>query len=107
MDFENGLITIRAFNTKIMRERQVAMTSRLISELLPLSECADSDALVFNVKTSVKTAFDKLKKKIGLADLRFHDLRHTHATRLVSKQLPLAEGAGCSGIRRRIQPSVT
>jgi integrase len=91
MDFENGLITIRAFNTKIMRERQVAMTSRLISELLPLSECAEPEALVFNVKTSVKTAFDKLKKKLGLADLRFHDLRHTHATRLVSKQLPLAE----------------
>lgn len=91
IDFRSGLITIQAFNTKTMRERQVAMTTRLSEQLLAMSEYASRSDLVFDITTSVKTAFNKLKKKVGLADLRFHDLRHTHATRLVSKQVPLSE----------------
>jgi integrase len=93
IDFENRLITIRAFNTKTMRERQVAMTERLSRELELLRENTgqNSDELVFGVTTSVKTAFNKVKAIAGIADLRFHDLRHTHATRLVSKHLPLSE----------------
>src|SRR5262249_55544564 len=51
----------------------------------------NSESLVFNIKTSVKTAFSKAKRDAKLADLRFHDLRHTHATRLVSNHLPLSE----------------
>jgi integrase len=47
--------------------------------------------LVFGITTSVKTAFNKVKSIAGVPDLRFHDLRHTHATRLVAKQLPLSE----------------
>jgi integrase len=39
----------------------------------------------------VKTAFTRAKEKAGLADLRFHDLRHTHPTRLVSASMPLSE----------------
>jgi integrase len=91
IDFQNGLITIQAFNTKTMRERQVAMTSRLSADLLAMAEYPSKGDLVFDIKTSVKTAFNKVKKEVGLADLRFHDLRHTHATRLVSKQVPLSE----------------
>ncbi len=38
IDFENGIINIKAFNTKTLRERQVAMTSRLSQELYTLWE---------------------------------------------------------------------
>ncbi len=93
IDFENRLITIRAFNTKTMRERQVAITERLRRELELLRQNSNqnADELVFGVTTSVKTAFNKVKVIAGVADLRFHDLRHTHATRLVSKHVPLSE----------------
>jgi integrase len=103
IDFESGLITIRAFNTKTMRERQVALTERLAIEL----ECLTANRageLVFGIKTHAQHSFDKAKKKAGLADLRFHDLRHTHATRLVGAQMPLAEVGRVLG---HTQPSTT
>jgi integrase len=103
VDFETGLITIRAFNTKTMRERQVAMTDRLRSELLRLN-VHQEDNLVFGIKTSAKSAFNWAKKKAGLSDLRFHDLRHTHATRLVGAQMPLPEVGRVLG---HTQPSTT
>jgi integrase len=92
IDLENGLINIQAFNTKTLRQRQVAITSRLAQELQTLwgSSTLNPDALVFGV-ANVKKAFSKARIVAGLPDLRFHDLRHTHATRLVSKHLPLSE----------------
>lgn len=104
IDFENGLVTIQAFNTKTMRQRQVAMTERLIEELRPLSEYLTRQQLVFGIRTSVKTAFNKAKIAAGLPDLRFHDLRHTHATRLVTAQMPLSEVGRVLG---HTQPSTT
>ena len=93
IDFKERLITIRAFNTKTMRERQVAITQRLIKELKTMHKASNKnpEELVFKIKTSVKTAFNRAKKDAGVPDLRFHDLRHTHATKLVSKHLPLSE----------------
>ena len=92
-DFDNGIITVRAFNTKTMRERQVAMTPRLIRELSTLFEHStkDPESLVFGVTRTVKTSFNKARQAAGLADVRFHDLRHTAASRLVQSHIPLSE----------------
>ncbi len=92
IDFENGLVNIQAFNTKTMRQRQVAITSRLAQELQALWESSplNPDGFVFGV-ANVKKAFSKARIVAGLPDLRFHDLRHTHATRLVSGHVPLSE----------------
>lgn len=93
LDFENLVINVRAFNTKTMRERQVAMSKRLALELEFL--CAElppgEDMPVFGIKNDFKKAFDSVRKETGLQDLRFHDLRHTHATRLVTAHMPLSE----------------
>jgi integrase len=91
IDFKNGIITIQAFNTKTMRERQVAMTDRLIEILVPMREIAENEDLVFGIKTNAKTSFNKAMKEVGLSGVRFHDLRHTHASRLVSANIPLSE----------------
>jgi integrase len=37
------------------------------------------------------SAFTSVRNKAGLPDLRFHDLRHTAATRLVSCHISLTE----------------
>jgi len=104
VDFENRLITIRAFNTKMMRERKIGMTERLLKELWILySQNPDPDALLFGI-SSVKHSFNKVRKHACLTDMRFHDLRHTYATRLVSRQMPLAE---VSRVLGHTQPTMT
>src|SRR5436853_2858431 len=50
VDFDNKLITIRAFNTKTMRERRVGMTERLTQELAVLYAAnPDPEALLFGI----------------------------------------------------------
>jgi integrase len=92
IDFQHYIINILAFNTKTMRERQVAITERLLSELKSLYERSSktADALVFGC-TNIRTAFQSARRVAGLEDVRWHDLRHVHATRLVAANIPLPE----------------
>lgn len=92
IDFAERLITVRAFNTKTMSERQVAMTARVEREIWQLyQEATNLDALVFGIMDNVKKSFSSVRKTAGLPDVRFHDLRHTAATRLVAKHISLPE----------------
>ncbi|MDT5061435.1 MAG: hypothetical protein QOH63_1894 [Acidobacteriota bacterium] len=92
VDFKSDLITIQAFNTKTMRERQVSMTIRLKQELEELFMAnPDSDALVFGIKCEIRTGFKNACRDAKLQGVTFYTLRHTAATRLVSLHIPLAE----------------
>lgn len=93
IDFPNRIITVRAFNTKTMRMRHLAMTPRLFLALSNLYEQAipNPTDLVFGITNSIKTAFNAARSLAGLPDVRFHDLRHTAATRLIQGHLPLSE----------------
>jgi integrase len=106
IDFDEKVITVEAFNTKTMQTRQVAMTTRLERELWSLyqSSNGDKNTLVFGITDNVKRSFDGARKEVGLADVRFHDLRHTAATRLVSKHIPISEVGRVLG---HSQPSTT
>jgi integrase len=94
-----GLITIQAFNTKTMRQRQVSITTRLAVELEQLwrKSHKDSDALIFGIERSIRHAFNGACKDAGLEKLRMHDLRHTHATRLDDLGFTLAKIGGQLG----------
>ncbi len=83
VDFDSNIITIQAFNTKTMRERKVAITKRLKSELMEMISYfpPKKEDLVFGV-SEVRKSFKTACKLAGLSDLRFHDLRHVHATNL-------------------------
>jgi len=93
VDLEERVLTIRAFNTKTMKERQVSLTTRLALELEKLWYASPKvrDRLVFGFTNNVKKSFTSVRVKAGLPDIRFHDLRHTAATRLVAAHLPLPE----------------
>jgi integrase len=106
IDFSEKLITVEAFNTKTMQTRQVAMTMRLERELWLLyqSSKGGKDSLVFGITDNVKRSFDGARKDAGLPDVRFHDLRHTAATRLISKHIPISEVGRVLG---HTQPSTT
>jgi integrase len=93
VDFEERVLTIRAFNTKTMKERQVSLTLRLALELEQLWDASpkNNDQLVFGFTNNVKKSLTSVRIKSGLPDIRFHDLRHTAASRLVAAHLPLPE----------------
>jgi integrase len=93
VDFEERVLTIRAFNTKTMKERQVSLTTRLTLELEKLWDASPKvrDQIVFGFTNNVKNSFRSVRTEAGLPDIRFHDLRHTAATRLVAAHLPLPE----------------
>ncbi|MCW2957036.1 MAG: Phage integrase, partial [Thermoleophilia bacterium] len=63
--------------------RQVGITSRLKTELEKLWSNSDKDldSLVFGVK-EIRKGFKSACRVANLDDLRFHDLRRCHATRL-------------------------
>jgi len=91
INFEDSLITIQAFNTKTMRERQVSMTVRLKQELEGLHTAnPNPDSLVFVVKSDVRHGFASACKDAGIDGATFYTLRHTAATRPVSLHIPLA-----------------
>jgi integrase len=92
VDFNTKLIRVIAFNTKTGQQRWIALTPRLEEELLSLYEKSTQDpsALVFGIKDNFKKAFMAARKSAGLPDVRFHDTRHTFASRAVKQQVPIA-----------------
>jgi integrase len=93
IDFDAGLITIQAFNTKTMRQREVSLTIRLKNELEKLLNKSqkNSDELVFGISCVIRQSFNNACAEAGLEGLRFHDLRHSHATRLDDLGFSLAK----------------
>jgi integrase len=106
VDLVDRIINVIAFNTKTARERQLAMTERLARELERLwaESTEDPDTLVFGIKDNIKKAFTAARSEAGIPDVRLHDLRHTHATRLIAAHIPLGEVGRVLG---HTQPSTT
>lgn len=92
VDLERRMIHVRAFNTKTMIARDVPISQRLSVELQRLWDISpkDSQALVFGIKDNARMAFTSARKDAGLTDVRFHDLRHTAATRM-ARTMSLSE----------------
>lgn len=96
VDLENKRINIQAMNTKTLRARSVPITTRLLGELNLLPH-RDPSSRVFGITDTVKRSWATAKRIAGITDLKFHDLRHTCATRLVQGGMPMAEIARLLG----------
>jgi len=91
VNLERGFVTF--LKTKNGEDRSVRLTERaklILQEIGPKSE-----GPVFTYKgkpmTDIKHSFDRARLKAGIEDLRFHDLRHTFASRLVQQGISLYE----------------
>lgn len=88
IDLEGGILRVE--HGKGIRRREVEINSRLRRELAHYLELSGrSDFLFYNERTGrpildPKTAFRAAVRRSGIGPCRFHDLRHTFATRLVS-----------------------
>lgn len=96
LDFASGRITLNG--TKTEQVRVVGMTPRLQRELIRLREERKPAAAdrVFGVG-DIKRAFTAARVAAKISGLRFHDLRHTFATRLIEGDVPIATVARLLG----------
>jgi integrase len=98
--FDEGIIAnIRSYKGKTVHHREVPLTARLKVALhdLKQKQCVSAfkvrrksglkpdEDLVFGISTTVKTSWQAAREEAGLQHVRFHDLRHTAATRLAGK----------------------
>ena len=80
-------------NSKNGKSRNIPMNPIVFNALKGMDKTREF--VFYNHKTkgpikSVKTAFIAAYKKVGIKNLRFHDLRHTAATRMIESGIDLA-----------------
>lgn len=84
VDLNNRLIIVIAENTKTQTARLIAMTDRVFDELSKL--CAESSKKpsekIFDI-ADFKRSFKTAKRLANVEDFRFHDGRHTGASRMI------------------------
>src|SRR5262249_20125566 len=99
IDWNAGILTVQ--ETKAGDTRRVPMNSTVLGVLAILKEQENgepSDYVFHHGARYLRRAFDKAVQEAGLAPFRFHDLRHTFASRLamqganVRTFLPLGGG---------------
>jgi integrase len=98
LNLERRELFLPMMNTKTARARIVPLSNRMVVELERLWDASNkiSESLIFGVK-DVKRAFDSARKQAGLPSVRIHDLRHTFASRLAQRNMPIAELARTLG----------
>jgi integrase len=91
VDLDRGVATFT--KTKNGEDRSIRLTDRAIRTLHGLDPRDSGPVFTFGGKAfkEFKHSFDTARQKAALEDFRFHDLRHTFASRLVQKGIPLYE----------------
>jgi integrase len=95
IDFARNFIVVT--KTKSGKDRKVPMneeTREILTRLVEVARVKEWDYIFTNPKTgtrykSIKTAWANMCKLAKIANLRFHDLRHSFATRAADEGVPL------------------
>ena len=98
VDFHVGCIVLDPEGTKSGHGRKIPMNRTvcsLLEELRVQTPVRGLDAPVFRgpdggePNMTLRREFGRVRRKVGLAGFRFHDLRHSHASFLVQAGVPL------------------
>lgn len=96
VDLSAGVITLRPEVTKTGKGRKIGMTPRVKAAFEGLPR---SGGKVFSIQSASK-AFRTACERAEIADLHFHDLRHTGTTRMIRAGIPHAEVMKITGHRQ-------
>lgn len=95
-NFDEKGKTIFLNDTKNGEGRTVPLSER--AKRVILSQPRKSSGPIFDINgDSVGAAFRKIVKRVGVVDLRFHDLRHEATSRLFEKGLQMMEVSAITG----------
>lgn len=98
VDWINGLLTIPV--TKTGRPRTIPLRDSAIEILKRQAVGKGKDDRLFPLSANAfRLAWERLKRRAGIQDLRFHDLRHEAISRFFEDGLSLPEVALISGHR--------
>jgi integrase len=96
-DVNLGASTVLLRNTKTGLPRTVPLSVRALKIIRDMPRFGE---LVFGVSANaVRLAWERLKRRAQVSDLRFHDLRHEAVSRFFEKGLNMPEVAAISGHR--------
>lgn len=86
-------------DTKNGEDRSVRLCKRAEQTLRDLGPKENGPVFMFQGKAikCIKKGFDAARTRAGVEDIRFHDLRHTFASRLVQGGVPLYEVMNLTG----------
>jgi integrase len=88
VDLKNGVVYLAGETTKTKTMRQVMLNAGAIAAFNSLPRRIDGGK-VFKARKFDHDSWEHLVRRAGIRDFRFHDLRHTFASRLVMAGVPI------------------
>jgi len=101
VNFNAEEVTLTTYKDKNMKQWEISVSTRLKGELLKLKlqrKSDDPNELVFaSASVNLRKVWEAARKEAGIASVRFHDLRHTFATRMADAGMEMQELAKILG----------
>ena len=100
IDLERRELLVR--RSKNGKSRIIPLTTKAHSTLASMA--TNNSGLLFPLSANaVRLAFERVRRRAGLTDVRFHDLRHEAISRFFDLNLTVPEVASISGHRTSSQ----
>jgi integrase len=101
INFKAEEVTITTYKDRNMKQWEISVSTRLKAELLKLKLRRTSDdpdeRLFASASVNLRKVWEAVRKEAGISSVRFHDLRHTFATRMADAGMEMQELAKILG----------